>query len=128
MRLDPVRGGGEPRIVDQIVSRDHLTEFTPELFVANCDDEITIGRFQRFVRHDGRVSVAHPARCLVGGEVDPGLIGEQCGYRVEHPAVDELTATGAVARQQRDGYSVRRKHPRDDIGDRDTEPIGWSIV
>ena len=62
-----------------------------------------------------------------GRKVDPGLIGQQRGDRIQHPDVDELALSGASAREQRQQHALRREHAGDDIANRHAETEGGAV-
>ena len=127
-RGDAVLVGAEARVGGEVVRAEHPAERAPELIVADRDDQLAVGRLERLVRRDRRMPVAEPSRRGPGGEVDPRLVGQHRRHRVEHPDVDELSAAGAVPRQQGGRDAVGGEHPGDDVGDRHPEAVGRPVL
>jgi uncharacterized protein YggE len=121
--LDASAVGGEPRIGGERLQSGSLAQPAPLLVVSDGEHQRAVGRVERVVRRDRRVSVAHAARRLALGEHDPGLIGEQRSDRVEHRYVHVLPVPGRVPREQRQQDPLSGEHSRDDVHDGDAEPI-----
>ena len=71
--------------------------------------------------------VAAAPRLLSGAPVDARLVGEQRGHRVEHADLHLLATRRLRAREERQGHAVRRRHARDEIGDRRAHLHRWPV-
>ena len=111
----------ELRILGQRRKTGGRTEAAELIVVADCQKELTISRGERVVRSNRRVTIPDAPRSNVRGQMHRCVITEDRNDAVEHTDVDLLSATGLLARIQREHDPVGGQHACYQIGDRDAD-------
>ncbi|CAM03958.1 acyl-CoA dehydrogenase-like protein [Saccharopolyspora erythraea NRRL 2338] len=112
----PVLVGAEAQVVGQFVPAEECAESLPQAVVPDGDDEVSVGRRVRLVRHEARVPRTEPLRSPPGREEPRGPVDVQGELRLVQGGGDGLAPAGAGAFDEcgkhsddaaADGLSVR---------------------
>ena len=110
--------GDVSRVVHHLRESDQGTERAPQLVAADADRDVARFGVKRLVGQQRAVRGPERARHDAIGQIGADHAGQDPQLAFEHRYVDELAASGLLARVERGENPERRIHAGGDVGDR----------